>query len=137
MILGVVVWVSDSVFLGIVVHGILNYEYYYIRPNNVEYLRQVGKSPLLLYLLVAALIFLICMLFSRIQALYEANVNEELLESRKELLRKELEQARLEREEEPKEKKSELFFRTCREIFLSPVFLAVFVVFVFLICKFF
>lgn len=129
--LGLITVVSDSIIPALVLHIVLNFSYLHVTPSVVEYLRQAGKSPLLPYLLVAFFILLFVFLFSRMEGLYQDLVYEEMLKSRKELLRKEIERTR-DQKEEPETKK-ELWFRSFQEIYLSPVFLITVVVFILLV----
>jgi len=91
---------------------------------------------LLPYLLLALFLLLFVLLFSRLEAIYRDRVYEELLESRKELLRKEVELARKKRE--PVRRKS-VFSRLLplKEIFLSPTFVTVLVIYLCLVLKIF
>ncbi len=122
LMLGLVAVVSDSITASVILHIGINYSYFHFRPNIVEYLRQAGKSPLLPYLMVACFILLVVFLFSRLETVYQNKAYDELLESRKELLRREVEKTRESQEQkEPlAEKASPVAWK---EIFLSPSFL--------------
>ena len=130
--LGCIVQVCDTVLPAILIHIAMNASYFSLRPSVVEYLRQAGKSPLLLYLIVAALILLFVLLFSRLENLYQDRAYDEMLQSRKELLRKEVEYARLQRNREETPDPKEKFTKKCKEVFLSPTFLATCAIFLIL-----
>ncbi len=127
-VLGLVTVASDSIVPALFIHIFLNYSYLNFSSGIVEYLRQAGKSPLLPYLLVALFILLFVFLFSRLEVIYQDKVYEEMLKSRKELLRKELERSREQKQEAESEKDSRL--TTLKEIYLSPTFLATVAIFV-------
>jgi len=136
ILFGTVAVVADSLLPSIVLHVMVNFSYLHFRPSVVEYLRYAGRSPLLPYLLLALFLLLFVLLFSRLEAIYRDRVYEELLESRKELLRKEVELARKKRE--PVRRKS-VFSRLLplKEIFLSPTFVTVLVIYLCLVLKIF
>ena len=128
--LSLITVISDSIVPALVLHVVMNLSYLYVTPSVVEYLRQAGKSPLLPYLLVAFFILLFVFLFSRLENIYQDRVYEEMLQSRKEMLKKEIERSR-DQNEEPKDKK-DLRWITFKEIFLSPIFLVTVAVFIML-----
>ena len=84
------------------------------------------------YLLLALFLILFVSMFSGLENIYQSKAFEEILQSRKELLRKELEKVRIARDDTPKESKGKAFLRISREIFLSPTFLVCIVLFIFL-----
>ncbi len=133
IVFGMIAVASDSIVPCVLLHVLTNFSYFHLRPAIVEYLRQAGKSPLLPYLLVAVFLFLFVMLFSRLENLYQDKAYEEMLQSRKELLRQEVEKARGMKEEIAVSP----IYVTLKEIFLSPTFLATVVLFVFLLFGFF
>ncbi|MBR7164699.1 MAG: CPBP family intramembrane metalloprotease [Clostridia bacterium] len=132
VIFGVITVASDSVLPAIVLHVFVNYSHANIRPSVVEYLRQAGKSPLLPYLLFAVFLLLMVMLFGRLENLYRNKAYDELLRSRKELLRQEVEKVRelREGEEEEAEKKPHPAVMKLKEIALSPSFLVSVVIYI-------
>ncbi len=123
LILGVMTVFADSIVPGIVLQILMNASYFYFRPGVVEYLRQAGKSPLLPYLLLAFFLLLFVILFARLQTIYQDKAYEEMFQSRKELLRQEIERARSAREEAKQETRSATFFSVFKELYLSPTFL--------------
>jgi membrane protease YdiL (CAAX protease family) len=128
----IITLVSNSLVPALICHIGLNYSYFYFRPMVVAYLRQAGKSPLLPYLLMAGFILIFVFLFSRLEGIYRDKVYDEMLSSRKELLRKELESAR-ETAEPAEGGKENPALTACREIFLSPSFLISLVIFIALV----
>ncbi len=132
LILGVITLASESIVPALVIHIGVNFSHEYLRPSVVEYLRQAGKSPLLPYLIVALFILLFVFMFSGLESIYRTRAYQELLQSRKELLRREVEKARAAQSEENGEEAPKRFL-AFREIFLSPTFLAGVVIFVFLV----
>ncbi len=133
IVLGVITLASDSVLPAIVLHIGINFSHEFIRPAVVEYLRQAGKSLILPYLLLALFLILFVSMFSGLEKIYQSKAFNEILQSRKELLRKELEKAKAEQENRVEESKGKKFFRCFREIYLSPTFLVGIVLFVFLV----
>lgn len=132
VIFGVIAVASNSMIPTLVLHLMFNLSDHYFRPLVVEYLRQAGKSPLLPYLLLAIFIFLFFLLFSRLENIYQDKAYDEMLQSRKELLRKELESVAELRSDEKELSSGEKLLVTLKEIFLSPSFLVSCAVFVFL-----
>ncbi|MBQ3075688.1 MAG: CPBP family intramembrane metalloprotease [Clostridia bacterium] len=132
VVLGVITLASDSVLPAVALHLGISASHEYIRPAVVEYLRQAGKSMILPYLLLALFLILFVSMFSGLENIYQSKAFEEILQSRKELLRKELEKVRIARDDTPKESKGKAFLRISREIFLSPTFLVCIVLFIFL-----
>lgn len=137
LLLGVITHIADSIVPAVILRTALNFSYYFIRPSAVEYLRQAGKSPLLPYLMLAVFLLLLVFLFSRLEAVYQDRAYGEILETRKEMLRKEVEKARLSRGEESEEAEEFTFADSFRDIYLSPSFLVCFVIFVCLLFGFF
>lgn len=137
ILLGVITHIANSIVPAVIIHTILNFSYYFIRPSAVEYLRQAGKSPLLPYLLLGLFLLLVVLLFSRLEAVYQDRVYGEILETRKEMLRKEVEKARLIRGEEADEAEEFTFADSIRDIYLSPSFLVCIVIFICLLFGFF
>ncbi len=133
MMLGIITVASDSLVPAILIHIGLNYSYLNIRPAVVEYLRQAGKSPLLPYLLVAVLLILFVLLFSRLENIYRDKVYDELLQSRREMIRRELEKSRETQEEKTTENPH---LTAAKSIFLSPTFLATLAVYAILVWGF-
>jgi len=133
VILGVMTLASDSIVPAILLHVGINASYEYLRPGVVEYLRQAGKSLILPYLLLALFMILFIFMFSGLENIYRSKSYQEVLESRKELLRKELEKARAAQREEKKETRGKRFLRILREIYLSPTFLICIVLFICLV----
>lgn len=115
--------VSRSIVPTLILHILFNLSAYYIHSGVVDYLRQAGKSPLLPYLLIALFLFLFYLMFSRLEQIYQDRVYDEMLRSRKELLRKELEEADEKRAEENLRSAWEKRFSNFKEIYLSPAFL--------------
>jgi membrane protease YdiL (CAAX protease family) len=136
ILLGVITHIADSIVPALIIHTGLNASYYFFRPSAVEYLRQAGKSPLLPYLLMGLFLLVIVLLFSRLETVYQDRVYGEILESRKEMLRKEVEKARMNRGEEEEEEKF-TFSDSFRDIYLSPSFLVCVVIFICLLFGFF
>ena len=130
IMLGIITHIANSVLPAAIIHIGLNFSYFYFRPSAVEYLRQAGKSPLLPYILLALFLLLVVLLFSRLEAVYQDRVYGEILESRKEMLRKEVEKARMGRGEETEEIEKLSFFAHFRDIYLSPSFLVCIVIFI-------
>ncbi len=135
LVFSVIVIASNSIVPTVALHVLVNFSYFYIRPSMVEYLRQAGKSPLLPYLMIAVFLLLFVLMFSRLEDIYATRAYDEMLQSRKELLRKEIEKAKKEREpidgsEEETEK--EKFLNQCKELLLSPTFLGAIALFVLL-----
>ncbi len=133
IVLGVITLASDSILPAIGLHTIINVSHEYIRPTVVEYLRQAGKSLILPYLLLALFLLLFIFMFSGLEKIYQSKAYNEILQSRKELLRKELEKARAVQEDAVQESKGKAFLRVLREIYLSPTFLAGIAIFAFLV----
>ena len=132
-VLGVVALAADSVLPAVGLHILINVSHEYVRPTVVEYLRQAGKSLILPYLLLALFLLLFIFMFSNLEKIYQSKVYHEVLQSRKELLRKELEKLRAVQEDAVQESKGKAFLRIFREIYLSPTFLAGVVIFAFLV----
>lgn len=120
--LGVICVSAGSVIPGLVIHVLLNLSALYVSPSVIEYLRQAGKSMLLPYLLIALFLLLFVLLFARLENIYRDRAYDEMLQSRKELLREELERVRDLGDEKEKSKKIS-FFETVKELYLSPTFL--------------
>ena len=137
VVLGVVTFASDSIVPSILLHVGINFSHEYLRPSVVEYLRQAGKSLILPYLLMALFLILFIFMFSGLESIYRSKSYVEILESRKELLRKELEKARTVQNEENKETKGKRILRFFREIYLSPAFLVCIVLFICLVSNVF
>lgn len=132
VIFSVIAYAADSLLPGIILHILVNLSHTYLRPGVIEYLRQAGKSLLLPYLLIALFLLLFVLLFARLEIIYRERSYDEMLQSRKELLRKEAEESHSDKEKgSEKDKKS--FFDRFRELYLSPAFLAAVVVFLILI----
>jgi len=72
-------------------------------------------------------------MFSGLEKIYQSKAFDEILESRKEILRKELEKVRENQEENVRESKGKRLLRILREIYLSPTFIAGVVLFAFLV----
>ena len=123
---------SDSIVPGVILHTGINYSHYYFRSSLIGYLTQAGKTPLLPYLLIAAFLVLIVLLFARLENIYRERAYDEMLQTRKEVLRKELERVRREKEAEENPKKYG-FFSAFREILLSPTLLISFAVYFLLV----
>ena len=85
------------------------------------------------YLLLALFLILFIFLFSGLEKIYQPQAFDEILESRKDLLKKELEKARAGHEDGEQESKWKRFFRILREIYLSPTFIVSIVLFAFLV----
>lgn len=133
VILGIMTLVSNSVLPAMGLHVAINASYEYLRPAVVEYLRQAGKSIILPYILLGIFMSLFVFTFSGLEKLYEPSMYNEILDSRRELLKKELKKARSLQKQEVPETKGKAFFRSFREIYLSPAFLVCIVLFFFLI----
>jgi len=129
--LGISAVFCDSVVPSITLHALTLFSYYYLRPSALNYLRQAGKSPLLPYLLAAVFLFLFYLMFARMEQFFQNQAYDELLQSRKELLRRELESFE-EKSVEPVQRR-ERFLSSLKEIFLSPTFLASVAIFISLI----
>lgn len=126
VVFSVIVIASDSLVPTVAIHILVNFSYFYVRPSLVEYLRQAGKSPLLPYLMIAVFLLLFVMMFSRLEDIYRTRAYDEMLQSRTELLRKEVEKAKKERAAEDgnqEESGKEKFLSVCKELLLSPTFL--------------
>ena len=126
VVFSVIAVAADSLVPTMAIHILVNFSYFYVRPSLVEYLRQAGKSPLLPYLMIAVFLLLFVMMFSRLEDIYRTRAYDEMLQSRKELLRKEVERAKKEREEldgVQEENSKEEFLSACKELILSPTFL--------------
>lgn len=132
-ILGVMTVASNSILPAMMMHVLINVAHEYFRPAVVEYLRQAGKSLFLPYLLLSLFIGLFVFMFSGLEKIYQTKAFDEILQNRKELLKKELEKNRALQEEKIQETKAQEFFRVLREIYLSPTFLACIVLFAFLV----
>ncbi|MBR2615763.1 MAG: CPBP family intramembrane metalloprotease [Clostridia bacterium] len=130
VILGIVAYLSDSIVPGILIHVLVNFSYLNLRPFVVEYLRQAGKSPLLPYLLIAFFLVMFVFLFSGLETMYREKAGDEKLQSRKEILRREVEKTRG-LEEVPPAK--ERILQNCKEIYLSPAFLGSVAIFILLL----
>ncbi len=137
VVFGIIALASDSVIPGILLHILVNLSHEYVRPSAVEYLRQAGKSPLLPYLLLGVFILLFVFMFSGLENIYQGKVYSELLQSRKELLRKEVEKARAIHNEETEESAGKKFLIVFREVFLTPTFLGCVVIFIGLVSQVF
>ena len=137
LILGVITLASDSILPAMLLHVAINFSHQYVRPYAVEYLRQAGKSRLLPYLMLGLFLLLFVFLFSGLESIYQGKAYNEILQSRKELLRKEVEKARILREEDGGEKAQKRFLLSLKEIFLSPAFLAGIAIFVALVFQVF
>lgn len=137
VVFGIIALASDSIVPGILLHILVNFSHEYLRFSVVEYLRQAGKSPLLPYILFAVFILLFIFMFSGLENIYQGKVYGELLQSRKELLRKEVEKARTIHQEEQEETSKKKFFNSFKEIFLTPTFLGCVVVFIGLVSQVF
>lgn len=137
VVFGIVALASDSIVPGILLHIFVNFSHEYVRPSVVEYLRQAGKSPLLPYILFAVFIALFIFMFSGLENIYQGKVYSEILQNRRELLRKEVEKARSIHQEETEESPKRKFFISCKEIFLTPTFLACVVIFIGLVSQVF
>ncbi len=133
VVFSVITLASQSIVPAILIHIATGFSHMYLRPAVVEYLRQVGKSPILPYLLIGLFLLLFVFMFSGLEGIYQDRAYEELLHSKKELLRREVEKAKMEREEEvEKDEKSRLLVKL-KEIFLSPSFLVCVVIFICLV----
>lgn len=128
LVFGVMTAFSNSLVPSVILHVFMNYSYFHLRPSVVEYLRQAGKSPLLPYLLLGCFLLLVVMLFARLEYWYRDRAYDEMLSSRKELLRRELESNREGQEQEQKSYAS--VFSAAKEIYLSPTFLACVAIFI-------
>ena len=120
VVFSVIAIAADSLVPTVAIHIFVNFSYFYIRPSVVDYLRQAGKSPLLPYLLLFVL------MFARLEDIYRTRAYDEMLQSRKELLRKEVERAKKARaasDGNKEEKGKEEFLSLCKELLLSPTFL--------------
>ena len=133
VVLGVITLATDSLLPAIGLHIMINISHEYLRAPVVEYLRQAGKSLILPYLLLAVFLLLFIFMFSGLEKIYQTKAYHEILQSRKELLRKELEKSRAVQEECVHESKGKAFLRILKEIYLSPAFLATAVLFAFLV----
>lgn len=133
VVLGVMTLASGSIVPAMVMHVLINAAHEYLRPAVVEYLRQAGKSLFLPYLLLAVFLLLFVFMFAGLEKIYRTKAFDEILQSRKELLKKELEKSRSMQEEEVVETRRQAFFRVFREICLSPTFLVCVVLFAFLV----
>ena len=125
VILGVVTLATDSLLPAIGLHILIRVSH--------EYLRQAGKSLILPYLLLAVFLLLFIFMFSGLEKIYRTKAYHEILQSRKELLRKELEKSKAVQEEGTPEPKGKAILRILKEIYLSPAFLATAVLFAFLV----
>ena len=132
VVFSIITLASQSLVPAILIHIITGFSHFYLRPAIVEYLRQVGKSPILPYLLIALFLLLFVFMFSGLEGIYQDRSYEELLHSRKELLRREVEKVKKSREE-VEENGKKRFLTKLKEIFLSPSFLACVILFVFLV----
>lgn len=133
VMLGILTSVSDSLVPALILRTALNYSHFYFRPTVVDYLRQAGKSPLLPYLMVGLFLALFVLLFARLETVYRDKVYDEMLSSRKEMLRRELEEAR----EKTEEEKQNPYMKALKEVFLSPTFLISLVIFIALVSPLF
>ena len=133
VVLGVVALATDSLLPAIGLHVLIRISHEYLRAPVVEYLRQAGKSLILPYLLLAVFLLLFIFMFSGLEKIYRTKAYHEILQSRKELLRKELEKSKTVQEEGVPESKGKAILRTLKEIYLSPAFLATAVLFAFLV----
>ncbi len=132
-VLGAMALASNSILPPMIMHVLINAAHEYMRASVVEYLRQAGKSLFLPYVLLALFLMLFVFLFSGLEKIYRIKTADEILESRKELLRKELENARAMQDETVRETKKQAFVRVFREIYLSPTFIVCIVLFAFLV----
>ncbi len=133
IVLAVITLATDSILPAIGFHIVINLSHEYLRAPVVEYLRQAGKSLILPYLLLALFLLLFIFMFSGLEKIYQTKAYNEILQSRKELLRKELEKVKSVQEEGIQETKGKAFLRILKEIYLSPTFLATVVLFAFLV----
>ena len=133
IVLGVITVATDSLLPAVALHIFINISHEYFRAPVVEYLRQAGKSLILPYLLLALFLLLFIFMFSGLEKIYQTKAYNEILQSRKELLRKELEKAKSVQEDGERETKGKAVLRILKEIYLSPSFLATIVVFAFLV----
>jgi len=129
LFLGFVSVFSDSVAPSLFMNVLLKASGMFFRPALVEYLRQAGKTPLLPYLLVAIIIFLVYLLFSRLEYLYREKSYDEVLQSRKELLRRELEDAADRKAQEDAAEVKKRRLDSLKEVLLSPPLIGVCIVF--------
>lgn len=132
VVFSIITRASQSVVPTILIHIATGFSHFYLRPAIVEYLRQVGKSPILPYLLIALFILLFVFMFSGLEGIYQDRTYEELLHSRKELLRKEVEKSNKTGEETEEDGKKRLLLKL-KEIFVSPSFLAVLIIYIFFV----
>lgn len=133
IVLAVITLASESLLPAVGLHILINVSHEYFRASVVEYLRQAGKSLILPYLLLALFLLLFIFMFSGLEKIYQNKAYHEILQSRKELLRRELEKAKAVQEEGTQESKGKAFWRILKEIYLSPAFLATVVLFAFLV----
>ena len=75
-------------------------------------------------------LLLLVFMFSGLEGIYQDRAYEELLHSKRELLWKEVEKARADREEEEEEDQNKRLLGKLKEIFLSPSFLVCIVIFI-------
>lgn len=128
LVLALITVSSDTIVPALILHVGMNFSYFNLRPVLVEYLRQAGKSPLLLYLILAVFLVLIVMMFARLEEIYQDQAFDELLRSRRELLRQEVEKTR--GVNQPEEAVKNPMLLALKEIYLSPTFLGSVVVFI-------
>lgn len=133
IVLGVITLATESIFPAMILHVGINFSHEYLRPGVVVYLRQAGKSLILPYLLFALFLLLFIFMFSGLEKIYRSKAYQEILQSRTELLKNELEKARAVQSETVKETKGKALLRILREIYLSPTFLICIVLFICLI----
>ena len=125
VIFGAAAWITRSLIPAVAFHLIKNVWYLYASASTANYLRQAGKSALLPFLLIAAVLLLLFLFFSQMEGLYVFRARDELRESRKEVLEREVKEEKAEPEEEKKNR-----FLVFREVFLSPTFLLIVVLFI-------
>lgn len=124
VIFGAVSWISGSVIPAILFHLLRNLWYLYAAESAANYLRQAGRSALLPFILIALVLLLLFFLFSRMEELFRDRARDEMRETRRELLEKEILEEKA-AEAAPKPNR----FHVLREVFLSPSFLVVVAVF--------